>query len=136
MGKKENAESWVWIHQFVDEFSDDAWAEWQQVARNLLGELEARGLNVLFRVGQSLDHIIFSTQEEHGLDGEPRVTLAIDRSEPKLRVAYGNGNLHFDTSQMEKVCTAADAVPTVLSYLKRLWMETKPNSPVPAELDV
>ncbi len=134
MGSQENAESWIWIHQFLNDFSHPGWAVYVQTARNLIAALEGRGLNTLFRIGQSVDHIIISTKEEHGLDGEPHVTFAIDRKEPKLLVAYGTLNLHFSEAQSEETCAADVAVPVVLSYLRRLWIETKPGSPVPAQL--
>src|SRR5690606_31292661 len=97
MYAKDNPDSWRQIHEFVDGFPDDHpyWQRWKPMVRAVLSELEHRGLDSAFRVGQSMHHIVISTLDHHGLNDEPRVTLEFDVDSNSVRVAYSDGNLYF-----------------------------------------
>jgi hypothetical protein len=132
---KDNLESWQDIQQFIAEFpDDDYWSKWKPMARGVLFDLESRGLAPLFRIGQGMHHIMFSTAERHGLTNEPRVTLEFHPKEQVVRVAYGRTNLYFCEPLSEERVAPAAAVPTVLRYLRRLWSETKPDTQIPDAL--
>src|SRR5688572_30423246 len=95
MWPNDNPESWHQIHEFIDSFPErDFWFRWKPMVRDVVSALEARGLTALFRIGQSMHHIIFSTTEHHALTSEPRVTLDFDANENMVRVTYGCTNLH------------------------------------------
>ena len=104
------------------------------MARDIVGALEARGLAPLFRIGQSMHHIIFSTADHHRLSSEPRVTLEFFPKEEIIRVSYSSANLHFSDPVSEERVASSVAVPSVIRYLRRLWCETKPEIPIPDEL--
>jgi len=65
---------------------------------------ESPGLAPLFRVGQSMHHVIFSTCD---------------------------ASLYFQPAIAEVHVPVSDAVPIALDYLRRLWIETKPSVPLP-----
>jgi hypothetical protein len=129
---KDNPESWQDIHHFIAEFPDDAnWSGWKLMVSNVVSALESRGLVELFRVGQSMHHVIISTLEHHQLTSEPRVTLSFNAKEQSVRVAYSRSNLWFNEPLSEETVQISVAVPTTLRYLRRLWNETKPSVPIP-----
>lgn len=138
MGKsppKDNLESWQDIQGFLAEFPQgDYGSRWTAIVRDTIAALERRGLSPLFRIGQSMHHIIFSTVDKHVLGSEPRVTLEFDPNEDIVRIAYGFGNLYFSDPASEERVAAVTAVPTILLYLRRLWKETKPDVPLPDAL--
>jgi hypothetical protein len=132
MFPRDNFESWQHIHEFIDEFPDDVhWSQWRPMVRDVVSSLEARGLVALFHIGRSMHHIIFSTLEHHGLTSEPRVTLEFHPPEQAVRVAYSCSNLHFGEPLSEECVPITAAVPSTLSFLRRLWSETKPTSEIP-----
>lgn len=136
MFPKDNSESWQHIHEFVDEFPDDAyWSTWKPMVRDIVSTLEARGLAPLFRIGQSMHHIIFSTLDHHRLTSEPRVTLEFLPKEQIVRVAYGRANLYFSEPLSQERVAPSFAVPSILGYLRRLWSETKPDIQIPDALN-
>lgn len=132
---KDNPESWQKIHEFIAEYPDDVyWSRWKWMANHVVSGLEARGLASLFRIGQGMHHIMFSTTERHGLGTEPRVTLEFHPREQIVRVAYGYSNLYCSEQLSEERVALADAVPTILHYLRQLWSETKPDTQMPDAL--
>jgi hypothetical protein len=137
MWPKNNPESWRQIHGFITEFpDDDYWSKWKPMVRGVVSELEVRGLAPLFRIGQSMHHIIFSTVDHHRLSSEPRVALEFLPKEQIVRVAYLCANLYFSEPLSEERVPPTAAMPCVLRYLRRLWSETKPNIQMPDALDV
>jgi hypothetical protein len=135
---KDNPGSWRQIHDFVDEFSDEDpyWAQWKRMVRGVRLELEQRGLVPLFRIGQSMHHIILSTLDRHVLEREPRVTLEFNVPEGSVRIAYSDANLYFNEPSSEESVPVEDATRTVLLNLRRLWVETKVGEAVPDALSV
>lgn len=136
MWPKNNPESWQKIHEFIAEYpDDDYWSRWKAMALEVVSGLETRGLASLFRIGQGMHHIMFSTAERHGLTTEPRVTLEFLPKEQIVRVAYGCTNLYFSEPLSEERVPPSSAVPTTLGYLRRLWRETKPDTHIPDALN-
>ncbi|SRR5258706_10536613 len=133
---KNNLESWQDIQQFIAEFPDDEyWSRWKPMVRSVVSELEARGLAPLFRIGQSMHHILFSTIDHHRLDSEPRVTLEFLPKEGIVRIAYSCANLYFSEPLSEDRVPISAAMSSTLDYLRRLWSETKPTTPIPDALE-
>jgi hypothetical protein len=136
MVPKDNPESWEHIRVFIEEFPDDAyWSEWKPMARNVVSSLQSCGLVTFFRIGQSMHHIIFSTLDHHRLASEPRVTLEFHPKEQTVRVAYSCSNLYFGEPLSQETLTISAAVPGILGYLRRLWSETEPGTPIPDALN-
>lgn len=136
MWPKDNPESWQQIHEFIDEIpDDDYWSKWKPMVREVVSALEARGLVTLFRIGQSMHHIIFSTSDRHGLTSEPRVTLEFHPKEQVVRVAYSCSNLYFAEPLSEERVGVSAAAHSILAYLRRLWSESKPSTPIPDALN-
>lgn len=134
---KNNLESWADIHAFVASFPDDEyWSEWKPIAEGVISNLESHGLATFFRVGQSMHHIIFSTLDHHNLVDEPRVTIEFQAMEKLVHVAYSTSNLYFQPPVLEQCVEVPNAVSTVFAYLRRLWLEAKPNLPLPSPLAV
>ncbi len=104
------------------------------MVRQVVSALEGRGLVPLFRIGQSMHHIILSTSDRHGLTSEPRVTVEFHPEEQLVRVAYSRANLYFAEPLTEERVAVSAAVPTTLAYLRRLWSDTKPSAPIPDAL--
>jgi hypothetical protein len=135
MVPKDNPESWQRIHEFVNEFPDDAyWSAWKPMVREVLSGLESRGMVPLFRIGQSMHHILFSTLDNHRLTSEPRVTLEFHPEHQTVRIAYSCTNLYFNEPISQETVPVSAAVPVILGYLRRLWSETKPAMPIPRGL--
>jgi hypothetical protein len=133
---KDNLESWQDIQQFIAEYpDDDYWSKWKPMARTIVSELEACGLAPLFRVGQSMHHIVFSTLDHHRLSSEPRVTLELLPNEHIVRVAFSRANLWFSEPLSEDRIEPSLAAATALQYLRRLWTETKPDIQIPDALE-
>jgi len=80
--------------------------------------------------------IIFSTLDHHILKDEPRVTLTIQPDDEQVKVFYSYANVEFgpNAPASEEACGASAALPTILHYLKRLWVETKQGEPLPPGL--
>ena len=132
MFSKDITESWQQIHEFVDEFPDDAyWSTWKPMVLHVVSSLELRGLVPLFRIGQSMHHILFSTLDHHRLASEPRVTLEFHPKDQTVRIAYSCSNLYFSEPISQETIPIAAAMPSILGYLRRLWIETKPATPIP-----
>jgi hypothetical protein len=132
---KDNLESWQDIQQFIAEFpDDDYWSKWKPMVRTVVSALDARGLPPLFRIGQSMHHIIFSTLDNHQLVSEPRVTLEFLPNEQIVRIAYSHANLYFSEPLSEERVSVSAAIPSTLGYLRRLWSEMKPTTPIPDAL--
>ena len=63
------------------------------MVRDVVLGLEARGLAPLFRIGQSMHEITFSTLDHHRLKLEPRVILEFRPKEQLVRVVYSRTNI-------------------------------------------
>jgi histone acetyltransferase (RNA polymerase elongator complex component) len=132
---QDNPESWRDIRSFIAEYPDTKdWIEWKRIARDIVESLASDGLDVSFRIGQSMSHIIFSTLEHHRLEREPRVTLEIRSAEKKVKIAYSDANLWFNATTDEKVVAASDAPFEVKKMLRRLWTTTRPIQELPDAL--
>jgi hypothetical protein len=129
---KTNLESWEYINSFIDSLhGDEHWARWKPMARSVVGDLEARGLAPMFRIGQSMYTIIVSTSPHFGLTLEQlRVRLDFYPDEQVVHVAYGPGR-----PEIEEQVALPNALPRVLHYLQRLWRETKPDVQMPEGLN-
>lgn len=137
MWPKDNLESWKQIHKFIADYPDDEhWATWKSMAREIVSSLENLGLVPLFRVGQSMHHIIFSTKDQHRLTGEPHVTLQLDPTQRMVLVAYSYTNIGFNEPLASETVDVASCLSTILRYLRRLWVETKPDESIPDSLNV
>jgi hypothetical protein len=133
---KDNVESWQDIQLFIAEYpDDDYWSKWKPMVRGVVSTLEARGLIPLFRIGQSMHHILFSTLEHHRLTSEPRVTLEFDPKEQTVRIAYSYSNVSFNEPLSQETIPISAALPSILGYLRRLWRETKPATEIPDGLN-
>jgi hypothetical protein len=129
---KDNVESWQDIQLFIVEYpDDDYWSKWKPMVRGVVSTLEARGLGPLFRIGQSMHHVLISTLDHHRLTSEPRVTLDFHPKEQTVRVAYSCSNLWFNEPISQETIPISTAMPSILGYLRRLWIETKPATPIP-----
>ena len=136
MFPKDNPESWQQIYQFIDRFPDDAyWSVWEPMVRKVVVELEKHGLSEFFRIGQGMHQIIFSTLDQHVLESEPRVTLEFSPKEQTMRVAYSYALLYFHEPLSEETVSIDLATQSTINYLRRLWIETKPEIQIPDALN-
>jgi hypothetical protein len=136
-----NPESWRKLREIVGEKpNDDYWSKWKQMVDHVLSELEARSLAESFRIGQSMHTIIFSTLEHHCLAKEARLTLDFEPEKKTVQIAYShscahlshaNDHPHYYAPLAQESVLLSEAVPSVLSFLRRLWAETKPEIPTP-----
>jgi hypothetical protein len=118
--------------EFIEEFSDDAtWPDWKQIARNIVTSLESMGLISQFRIGQSMSNIIFSTLDHHQVFGHRHVTISMRPDEKTVHVAYSTKSILFKSFIAEDTYPVAEVIPDILSYLRRLWIDTKPELPIP-----
>ena len=132
-----NPESWKQISEFIADYPDDEhWATWKSMAREIVSSLENQGLVPLFRVGQSMHHIILSTKSQHRLTGEPHVTLQLDPTRRMVLVAYSYSNIGFNEPLASETVDVVSCLPTILRCLRRLWVETKPDESIPVSLNV
>ena len=130
-----NAESWQQLRKFIEEFPGNARSSaWKQMAGGVVSELERRGLIPLFRAGKSMQHVIFSTSDHHGLRDEPRVTLEFQPEQQEVRIAYSKADIRFHEPLIEAWVSAPVALQVTLGALRRLWTETWPAQPMPEEL--
>lgn len=130
----DNQASWTDMFAFVDEFPEnDTWKEWKKFMRTLLRAGVEDKLDKYFHAGQSMQHIIFSTCERHGLERydpqPPRVTVG--RDEGGYFVAYSRSNLWFNPPDRKDTITSSNALAVLRSYLLILWQETRPTDQVP-----
>ena len=102
---------------------------------DVVSVLDARCLAPVFRIGQSMHHIIFLTRDHHQLTSSPRVTLSFLPKEQTVRVTYSCANLHLSEPLSQETMPFSQAVPCILRYLRRLWSETKPALPIPEGLN-
>jgi hypothetical protein len=133
---KDNVESWQDIQLFIAEYpDDDYWSKWKPMVRGVVSMLEARDLVPLFRIGQSMHHVLISTLDHHLLTSESRVTLEFHPKEQTVRVTYSCSNLWFNEPLSQETIPISSAMPSILGYLRRLWSETKPGTPIPDGLN-
>ncbi|MCC6919510.1 MAG: hypothetical protein IT548_09920 [Alphaproteobacteria bacterium] len=131
-----NAQSWRELRSFLDESTDPRVDNWKNAVFDLLDQLATLGADRLFRAGQGMSHIMFSTKKTHRLDrSDPHVVVTVSvtgRTLP-VEVAFGSGvwgiEGHFDIV----FCPFDDARYEILKALARLWQKTK-REPPPAEI--
>ena len=80
--------------------------------------------------------IIFSTANHHRLTVEPRVTLKIDPESETVLIAYSHANVSFEKADDEEIHPVSKSIPRILFFLCLLWMETRPDSPLPPGLSL
>jgi len=129
-----NKASWIEIRDFVEGFPDnETWESWKDFMRSAIQAASEGGLDRYFRAGQSMQHIIFSTCERHGLENfkpePPRVTLG--RGKAGMFVAWSHYNIWFSTPERETPVTADNVRSVLRSYLAELWRETRTEDPLP-----
>jgi hypothetical protein len=130
-----NKASWLHVLRFVDKFPDDeTWREWKAFMHDVIEVGIETGLDRYYRAGQSMQHIIFSTCERHGLEdfspAPPRVTLG-RRKSGGMFVALSHNNLWFHDPEREDAVTSDNVESILRCYLADLWCETRPVDPVP-----
>ena len=130
-----NKASWANVAQFVERFPEnDTWRAWKVFMSALIQACINVGLSEYFRAGTSMQHIIFSTSEQHGLENfspsPPRVTIGRD-SKSEMFVAWSHSNIWFNEPERREFVTAETALPVLRTYLAALWRETHPMEPVP-----
>ena len=123
-----NEDSWRALRDFIEGCSASG-EDWVAKATTLVDLLEARGLSSYFRAGQSMHHLIFSTLDNHQLEDEPRVTVAIEKHE--CRIAYARTNLHFAEPAVESTVGFGQAESVVVDFLAKLWRDTRPQVALP-----
>ena len=130
-----NEESWERLREFVAYLGErPGWAAWVRVAEAILAALERDGLVRCFRVGSQMHDIIFSTLDHHELEEEPRTTIRIDHDGTHVRVSRSESSVLFFEPADEVRVPSDQALPVVRRYLKKLWLETKPDEALPAGL--
>lgn len=131
-------ESWVAMTAFMTQLAQyPAVAGWARVGASIVVAGPARGLDQLFRAGQSMQHLIFSTAPHHGLQDELRVTVGWPEDDSQsaatgamIEVSLGRTNRWFSAPDRLSIGPAADAWPLVAEYLRALWDGTR-GAPLP-----
>jgi hypothetical protein len=134
----DNRASWVAVLAFVRQFpEDDVWKKWRQDMSALLEASMAEGLDNYFRAGQSMQHIIFSTAEKHGLEyiepQPPRVTVGFNK-DMSLFVAWSNLNIWLNDPTHRDSLDGNAGFNTLKHYLAELWSSTRPYQQLPPSL--
>ncbi len=96
----------------------------------LLSKAREAGVAAHFRAGQSMQHLIFSTKSDHGLESEPRVTVALV-DQDKFEVSFAHANRWFADAEEAEVVSGPDTYSAFVRFLARLWGETRPAVPIP-----
>jgi hypothetical protein len=130
-----NKASWLHVLRFVDQFPDnETWRDWKIFMRFVIGAGIEAGLDRHYRAGQSVQHIIFSTCERHGLEdfspAPPRITLGRSK-DGGMFVAWSHYNVWFRDPEREDSVTSQNVEIVLRRYLSDLWRETRPKDPVP-----
>ncbi|MCW5714889.1 MAG: O-acetyl-ADP-ribose deacetylase [Bauldia sp.] len=161
LGPSDNPASWQAIHASIDRYPDEDayWSRWKPTMREIVGALEERGLAAHFRIGQSMHTIILSTAAHHGLADEPRVGFQLRPEDKSVRIAYSvprspgpplavaaadwpDLNQHMMNGldppspalRRYSVVAPDDALPEILTCLRRLWTDTREGQPLPPGL--
>jgi hypothetical protein len=77
-----------------------------------------------------MQHLVFSTIERYGLEDEPRVTVAFDKS-MEVSVAFSVHNIWFKEPTERASLLAGRGFEIFAGFLKKLWLETKQGQSVP-----
>ncbi len=114
-----NLTSWIRIRDFVEKFPDDeTWKSWNDFMRYAIQTASDDGLNRYFRVGQSMQQMVFSTCDRHGLESfnpePPRVTLV--RGKNGMFVVISRSNLWFSTPDRQTPVAEDNVVSVLRSY--------------------
>jgi len=132
---EDNKKSWLKVLHFINTFPDDhTWRGWKAFTLAVIqGGIDA-GLDQYFRAGTSMQHIVFSTSESHGLEqvnpAPPRVTLRRNEN-LEMFVCWSHSNLWFSNPEHESPVTSDDVQPVLRHYLANLWRQTRPSEPMP-----
>lgn len=123
----------------VEQWRDDkSWDSWKGFVLPLLRTCIDAGFDQYFRVGQSMDHIIFSTTDEHRLEkynpSPLRVTIRSEDKHQRWYVARSYKNIWFFKPDREDPIDSETAFTVLKSYLVDLWRETRPAEPLPEPL--
>ncbi|MCW5697176.1 MAG: hypothetical protein KIS96_10665 [Bauldia sp.] len=148
---RNNLESWAKLREFVAAFpDDDYWARWKPMVIGVLDTLESYGLRDVFRAGQSMHDIVFSTADHHGLRDEPRVVLTFYPFQQLVRTTYlrlpqkpawaiesgkvaQSPHVFMAPLTLERLISPAKGTRAILEYLRMLWVDTKSHTtPLPA----
>ena len=132
-----NRKSWETLRNWLWERSQQTGLEWWwRTTLQVVDAARAEGWDEHFRAGQSMQHLIFSTAAEHGLEllpvQPPRVTLAFDQG--RMFVAWSRSNLWFSEAERRTFVTEKDALAVLKQYLSDLWTETQGNEEMPRVL--
>lgn len=133
-----NRASWVDVLAFVRGFpDDDTWTNWKRDVLSLLEAGVAEKLDGYYRAGQSMQHIVFSTAEKHGLEymepQPPRVTVGFNK-DMSLFVAWSDLNIWFNEPTRRDSLGGETGFDTLKRYLRDLWISTRPSEPLPPGL--
>jgi hypothetical protein len=102
------------------------------MARPIVADLERAGFSDAFRAGSSVDLLIFSTLDHHDLGDSLRVEVRPEPATQSVRVTLGTQCLHFDPMDVEQVLIPfSGSLPVIIDFLRRLWLATKPDVPLP-----
>jgi hypothetical protein len=77
-----------------------------------------------------MQHLIFSTKSDHGLENEPRVTLALV-DQDKFEVSFGHANRWFADAEQAELVSGPETYSAFVRFLGRLWGEAYPAVPMP-----
>lgn len=123
MPHETNRESWASLLVFVDLMQDTGWLEWKNFMRPLLRSAIDAGWDDRYRAGQSMQHLIFSTAKQNGLESiKPpplRVTLG-QNDDHRFFVALSRANLWFNKPDRIDMVTPGNALSVLASYLSAL----------------
>jgi hypothetical protein len=129
----ENRATWQHVLDFVAEYPDNEyWNRWKAIVSPILERAVELEYDSLFRAGMSVNHVIFSTLDHHGLRDEPRVTFEVMK-DWSIRISLTTNNVWFREPTQFAVMDELSAFPTLQRYLWHLWEETVPE-PVPDRL--
>jgi hypothetical protein len=128
-----NRESWRTVTEFVDDFTDENWAEWKSFARLFIEYGIERSFDGHFRAGTSMTTLVFSTLDHHGLNYEPSVTVTRTHSNEAKVVYSPSTPAKKGDKRLQYILAYEDALPTFQRFLNHLWEMTK-SEPLPADM--
>jgi hypothetical protein len=126
----ENRATWKVVKNWIDEYPDhEHWNRWREILLPLMERALLFEFDSLFRAGMSVNDVILSTVDHHGLRDEPRVTVAVT-PDWRLRISYSTQNIWFHPPAQFEIAEPHLAFPIFTRYLQHLWEETVPE-PIP-----
>ena len=129
-----NVASWEFVKADIEQHPESAyWTPWKALARRFLQEGIRIGLHRHFRAGLSMNLIVFSTLDHHGLHLEPRVTVEL-HPESELRVAFGTTNIELHPpAELDYLLPFEPGFATFRRFLNHLWTATM-DEPIPDDI--